>query len=117
MYSKIGNKIKNFTMIISAVGIILAFLTGLGIIMSDDDLVFLGIIIMIMIICTILFWISGFVLYGFGELIERLISIDNNLIKYISYKEPHQKKTQQDFLSKKDIDAMEDKQNKLKNPD
>ena len=76
MYNNIGEKIKT----------LVSFITKLGIAVS----VFFGIIfmflgaryaatwIMLIVVIPLFLWISSFLLYGFGEMIDKLSAIEEN---------------------------------------
>ncbi len=74
MFNDIGEKIKNLTKIISVLGIVISVIVGIvGIIDEAPGGV------LILLFGPLLFWIGGFALYGFGELIDRTVSIDEKL--------------------------------------
>lgn len=68
MFSNIGSKIKALATFVTCVGIVGSIIIGMVIIGNDEDLALLGIIIMA--VGSLLAWISSFVLYGFGQLVE-----------------------------------------------
>ena len=70
MFNNIGNKIKTYAEVISWIGIIASIITGIVIMLTiaTFQAIFLG--LLICIIGSLLCWISSFVLYGFGQLIE-----------------------------------------------
>ena len=70
MFNNIGNKIKTCAEVISLIGIIASIITGIVIMLTiaTFQAIFLG--LLICIIGSLLCWISSFVLYGFGQLIE-----------------------------------------------
>ena len=70
MFDNIGAKIKKLAEIITIGGIIVSVLIGT---MSGD---FRGIVIALL--GSLGSWISSFVLYGFGELIEKVTAIEKN---------------------------------------
>lgn len=67
MFDNIGDKIKTLAVVITVLGIIASFVSGLVLLFSN--MVLVG--ILTMIFGSISAWISSFVLYGFGELIEQ----------------------------------------------
>lgn len=68
MFKNIGSKIQGLAVLETGLGIMASILIG-GIIMSQDEsTIFLGFVIIIL--GSILSWISSFLLYGFGKLIE-----------------------------------------------
>ncbi len=68
MYDNIGRKIKILAGVMTWIGILAALIGGVCIIVIDDDLVVVG--LLVMVVGGIVSWISSFVLYGFGQLIE-----------------------------------------------
>lgn len=68
MYSNIGGKIKILAKVLAWIGIIACFIVGVTLIALEPALGLVG--FLIMILGGILSWISSFVLYGFGELVE-----------------------------------------------
>ena len=77
MYNNIGRKIKQFATVLFTIGTICSILSGSYIvIVSNLEASATGILIVIM--GSFLSWVSTFLLYGFGELIERTTEIANN---------------------------------------
>ena len=77
MYNNIGQKIKQFATVLFTIGTICSILSGSYIvIVSNLEASATGILIVIM--GSFLSWVSTFLLYGFGELIERTTEIANN---------------------------------------
>lgn len=68
MFNNIGGKIKGLAQVICWIGIVAFAILGIRLISEDDDLVVLGFVIMV--IGGVMSWVSSFVLYGFGQLIE-----------------------------------------------
>ncbi len=68
MYDNIGDKIKGlakWTFIVEAIG---AIITGISLMATDEDLILIGLLVMI---CSpIIAWVSSWLLYGYGQLIE-----------------------------------------------
>ncbi len=83
MYNNIGSKIKGLVKLIVYGGILLLFIGGwiLFFVLLDrratEDIAFIGIIIAF--IGPVICWLSGFFLYGFGELIDQTQQINNIL--------------------------------------
>jgi hypothetical protein len=76
MYKNIGKKMKGLAKGIFIIESILAVLAGIVLILSDDDLILTGFLVMILL--PIAAWISSWLLYGFGEIIDRLQLIEKN---------------------------------------
>lgn len=68
MFSNIGSKIKTLAQVMTWLGIIAFIIIGIGIMALDDEMIFIGLIVMV--VGGILSWVSSFVLYGFGQLVE-----------------------------------------------
>ena len=68
MFSNIGGKIKTLAQVVTLVGIIAFVIIGFVLMATDDDLVLTGFIVAIL--GALSSWVSSFVLYGFGQLIE-----------------------------------------------
>ena len=88
MFDNIGKKIKTLAATIALVGIIVSIITGVIILGIGADMGFgvggeglVGLGIMIIIIGSLISWVSSFVLYGFGELIEKTTEIAQNTVK------------------------------------
>ena len=77
MFDNIGKKIKALTKISCWIGIFASLITGF-IFLSIDEELFLIIGLPIMIGGPLLFWISSFFMYGFGELIDKACDIEKN---------------------------------------
>lgn len=67
MYENIGEKIKGLAKAICIVEAIAAVVTGLALMVMDEDLAWMGFLV---ILCgPIIAWVSSFLLYGFGQLV------------------------------------------------
>lgn len=84
MFNNIGGKIKTLAQVVSGIGISASVIFGCFLMATDEDTVFIG--ILVLILGSIFSWISSFMTYGFGQLIENsdiLISnIDENAEKH-----------------------------------
>ena len=67
MFDNVGSKIKGLASFFCWGGIIASIIGGIILIGLDEDLIFAG--IAVIVIGSLLSWISSFVLYGFGELV------------------------------------------------
>lgn len=88
MFHNIGAKIKTLAKVITWLGIVVGLVAGIGMISSSLHYENLGYPnegiapgIMYMILIPLSAWISSFLLYGFGQLIEHVASIDAKLNK------------------------------------
>lgn len=89
MFSNIGGKIKVLAMILCWIGIGVSVLSGISILASESDDSIIGELmpdgamaisgLLTMVIGSLTSWLSSFVLYGFGELIENVTSINYKL--------------------------------------
>ena len=68
MFDNIGGKIKALAQVVTWIGIIASIISGIAIISIDDEMIFVG--LMVMIFGALSSWASSFVLYGFGQLVE-----------------------------------------------
>lgn len=68
MYNNIGRKIKGLSIAFYIIGAAVPAIIGCIMIASDSDLVTAGFIVIV--VGCIAAWISSWLLYGFGELIE-----------------------------------------------
>lgn len=77
MFNRIGSKIKGLALIITWLGIIISCVSGFVLINGHDEQILIGSIVMIggsLAAC-----VSSFLLYGFGELIEKTCIIAERL--------------------------------------
>ena len=75
MFDNIGGKIKTAAIWFCALGICACALIGIILLVSEKSLFGL----LIAAIGALLSWVGSFTLYGFGELIDRVISIDEKM--------------------------------------
>ena len=78
MYENIGGKIKGLSKTIAFIEIVIALIAGCWVIISDDE-VALG--FFIIIVGSLAAWVSSWLLYGFGEIIEKVCQIEQNTRK------------------------------------
>ena len=76
MYDNIGGKIKGFAFVSFFILTIASVISGIGIWSSDDDYIMLG--ILVMVLGPFLSWMLSWLLYGFGELIDKVTEIEKN---------------------------------------
>ncbi len=67
MFDNVGSKIKGLASFFCWGGIIASIIGGIILIGLDENLVFAG--FAVIVIGSLLSWVSSFVLYGFGELV------------------------------------------------
>lgn len=68
MFGNIGGKIKSLAQVITWLGIIGSVIWGFVLMATDEDLISAG--LMIAVLGSLISWVSSFVLYGFGQLVE-----------------------------------------------
>ena len=67
-YENIGDKIKGLAQMTFVVEAIAAVITGIALMASDEDLILYG--LLVLIAGPIIAWVSSWLLYGYGQLIE-----------------------------------------------
>ncbi len=105
MYDKIGDKIKTLAKAIAIIGIVASVIYGIVLLSLEQTTA--GIIYIL--IMPFLIWANSFVLYGFGELIEKVCNIEKNIRKGSSKTdtETEQKDNDEDYEEKEDDDGDE----------
>lgn len=88
VFDNIGGKIKILAQVVCWIGIACSVISGFVIMASDEDMALLG--LMIMIVGSLLSWVSSFTLYGFGQLIENTDKLVLNTEKPYSNKNAKQ---------------------------
>lgn len=76
MYNNIGGKIKGLTKVIAVMGALAPIVIGLGLMFSDENLFLVG--LLVIAVGCLISWISSWLLYGFGELIENTALVARN---------------------------------------
>ena len=76
MYENIGKKIKGLAKACFIVETIAAVLAGVIMIATDEDYIVYG--AMIAILAPLVAWVSSWLLYGYGELIDKACEIEAN---------------------------------------
>lgn len=76
MYDNIGGKIKGLAKAVFIVEAIAAVITGIALMAIDEDLILFG--ILTLILGPAIAWVSSWLLYGFGELIDKVCEIATN---------------------------------------
>ena len=76
MYDNIGKKIKGLATVIFILEALAALISGIAFMAIDDYMIWLG--VLIIIIGPVFAWISSWLLYGFGELIDKTADIARN---------------------------------------
>ena len=85
MYNNIGRKIKALAKVLALVGVILCVLGGigtiiLGILSNNSMTIIISIIggLATALIGSLIVWIESWLLFGFGEIIDKLTDIEAN---------------------------------------
>lgn len=68
MYDNIGGKIKGLAKATFIVEAIAAVISGIAVMAIDEEMILIG--LLVMVIATIVAWVSSWFLFGFGQLIE-----------------------------------------------
>lgn len=81
MFTNIGGKIKLTAKIACWISMVASFVGGIilliySIVEAEDELIIVGLIVPL--VAPFLCWIGSFVMYGFGELIEKTTEIAEN---------------------------------------
>lgn len=89
MWSNIGHKIKTLAKVICWIGIVLSVLVGIMAIATNGTLQSYGYTyntgsniltgILVIILGVLGSWLGSLTMYGFGELVERAMNIDDKL--------------------------------------
>ena len=102
MFENIGGKIKVLAQVVCWIGIVVSVIYGLTIIKTEyiTELKALG--FAVMVLGSVLSWIGSFLLYGFGELIEKVTVIAEKM-------EPKKEGSANDVVSSMMATMMEEK--------
>lgn len=76
MYDNISSKIKGLAKAAFIVEAIAAIIAGIALMASDEDMIPVG--LLVMVVGPIVAWVSSWLLYGFGELIDKACDIARN---------------------------------------
>ena len=89
MWSNIGNKIKVLAKVICWIGIVLSVIAGIAVLAGTSTVQAYGYTygtgggvltgILVIVLGALGSWIGSLTLYGFGELVDRAMSIDDKL--------------------------------------
>lgn len=91
MYDNIGKKIKGLAKAIFITEAIISIILGAALIIMDDDLMLYGIISIF--VGPLVAWVSSWLLYGYGELIDKTCDIERNTRRGESAKEEAEENT------------------------
>lgn len=69
MYQQIGKKIKTLAVVLAVIGMVFCVIWGLLMIIFSTDFNIAG--LLLLLIGPVLCWIGSFLLYGFGELVDK----------------------------------------------
>jgi len=102
VFDNIGGKIKTLAQVVCCIGIVCSVFVGIVMAVNGEDLAFSG--FMIMVIGSLVSWVSSFTLYGFGQLIENTDQLVLNAQKPYSNKKAKQtKKVKEDTYTEEDF--------------
>ncbi len=76
MYDNIGGKIKGLAKATFIVEAIAAVITGIALMATDEDLIGYG--LLVMLLGPIVAWVSSWLLYAYGELVDKACDIERN---------------------------------------
>ena len=76
MYDNIGKKIKGLAKAVFIVEAIAMVITGIALMASDEYMIPIG--LLVMVVGPLVAWVSSWLLYGFGELIDKTCDIERN---------------------------------------
>ena len=76
MYDNIGGKIKGLAKAVFIIEAITAVIMGFVLIATDVDMIPFG--LLVMIVGSLVAWVSSWLLYGFGQLIDKVCEIATN---------------------------------------
>ncbi len=76
MYNNIGKKIKGLASALFITATIAAIISGIVLMFLGESMILFG--FLVMIIGPLAAWISSWMLYGFGEIIDKLCEIEQN---------------------------------------
>lgn len=110
-YENIGNKIKGLAQMAFVVEAIAAVITGIALMASDEDLILYG--LLVLIAGPIIAWVSSWLLYGFGQLIENSDIIAE---EYNRKNQKHEKVVEKNN-EKKQAQRLKDVKAAIENPD
>lgn len=85
MYKNIGKKIKGLALGTFIVEAVAAIIIGLLFIIEDEDMI--PISLLIMVVGPVVAWIFSWVLYGFGELIDKTAKNECNTFNLLQLEE------------------------------
>lgn len=88
MFSNIGGKIKTLAQVVCGLGIGSSIITGFVLMLQSEDTIIFGIIVLIF--GPLFSWISSFMTFGFGQLIENSDMLVSNTNKNAK-KQDHKK--------------------------
>ena len=78
MYNNIGRKIKGMAKVIFAILAFFFILMGTSLLNAGADAIE-GLGVILIVLGPVFAWVSSFLLYGFGELVEKVCNIERNI--------------------------------------
>lgn len=118
MFNNIGKKIKTLAQVITWIGIIASIIGGIAMIAIDKNFILFSLIIIV--VGSFVSWLSSFILYGFGQLIDnsdKLVQAHGLTIDYSANKTntPYEKLANLENLRAKGLITEEEYQAKKNN--
>ncbi|MBO4692915.1 MAG: magnesium transporter [Clostridia bacterium] len=102
MFSNIGKKIKKLATVLCWLGIIISIVCGIVAWVAADDEIGALIFLVVAVAGSLLSWISSFVLYGFGELIDKVTDIEYRLNPVRTQNNQNQDTVEYTFVDKQE---------------
>lgn len=121
MFNNIGKKIKTLAQVITLIGIIASLITGIVFIALANNNPGWGTLgVLIIIIGSLISWISSFILYGFGQLVDnsdKLVQAHGISVDYpeVALNSPYEKLANLENLRAKGLITEEEYQIKKNN--
>ena len=76
MYDNIGKKIKGLAKWIFIVEAVSAVISAIALMAEDDDFIWIG--LLLIVVGPLVAWVSSWMLYAFGELVDKTCDIERN---------------------------------------
>ena len=102
MFENIGGKIKVLAQVVCWIGIVVSVIYGIKIIQTEYATEMKALGFAVAVLGSVLSWIGSFLLYGFGELIEKVTVIAEKM-------DPKKEGTANDVVSSMMATMMEEK--------
>lgn len=87
MFENIGQKIKVLATAVFVIETIVSFIVSLVLMSVDEDLIVIG--FLILVLGPLFAWLSAFLLYGFGELVDKTTKNESNTRTIVNLMQRH----------------------------